>query len=254
MKKNNIILKIFGILVGISSILAAYYAYQGLNFQKKQIIKESLPFFKYRFSEESNTFIVESDEDVSIHSIEWFLPYTDKTYKSFIKNSNTITINEIINVLWFSMVDRKILILSPEFQSNSYGFIKCEILSSFDEYQIADDKNPGFPIAVRITYTRKGESFKYFSDLLLIREFEDLTPQILSINANNVNENMLKVYLKNGTEKLDKILNQYSYSKDQNYLDEDGNCTRSEKFFKDYFYNKKDEEEFKSEMKKLLGE
>lgn len=255
------VLKIIGAwVVGLSSVAAAVFGYysmtdsgEGLKIQKEQIQREMTPFFKYRYSEENKAFVVEAEENVSINSIKWFFPYTDKTFYSFQKNSNSITIDEILSVIWFAAHERKILIPSPDFQTNSYGYFRCEILASFDEYNFGVEKDAGFPTAALIEYTRKGGNIKNILDLILIREFEDSTPQIRSIKT-SATENELKSYMKKGTERLGGVLNSNKYDEKQKYIDGDGKCTRSSKLFKEYFFNKEDEEEYKAEMKKFLGE
>lgn len=251
---------IWVVAVGVASIAAAIYAYDGLFYSRKGlelqtslIQKELLPFFKYSYSESQQSFLIETEEDVSIHSTQWFFPYTDKTFYSIPKNSNSITIDEILSVIWLAANERKTLIPSPDFQTNSYGYFRCEILASFDEYNSGVEKDAGFPMAVLIEYTRKGENVKKIFDLILIREFEDSTPQIRSIKS-SATENELKSYMKKGTERLGGILNSNKYDGNQKYIDDNGKCTRFVKAFKQYFFNKKDEEEFNNEMKKLLGE
>ena len=245
----KILIGLFTIIATIAACYGAKYAYQGLKLQKNQIQKESLSFFRYKYSEENDAFVVETEQNVSIHSVQWFFPYTDKTFYSFPKNSNSLTIDEILSIVWFAANERKTLIPSPDFQTNSYGYFRCEILASFDEYNFGVEKDAGFPVAVFIEYTRKGENVKRVLDLILIREFEDPTPQIRSIKT-NATENELKSYMKKGTERLNGILNSNKYDENQKYIDDKGKCTRSVKAFKQYFFNKEDEEEYKNEMKK----
>ncbi|MFH1661902.1 MAG: hypothetical protein ABIA02_02300 [Candidatus Falkowbacteria bacterium] len=251
-------LKIFGsIFVGLSSILAAWFAYNALNIskqsldlQEQQVAKNATPFFKYRYSEENKAFVVESEEDVSIHSITWFLPYTEKKINTFTKNSNILKIEEIVFNLEWAIHERKILL----FNTKSFGYIKCNILASFDEYQINNEKNHGFPVATLINYTRKGDSIKEYLDLLIINEFEDITPQICSVNYSkkSATKEELDLFIKKGVEKLDKILSHNPFNENYKYLDDEDNCTNSSKKYGSYFFNKADEEAEKEEMKRFL--
>lgn len=244
----------FIIILTIGSIIIAAVSFRADEvYRNKERIVNSSPFFKYSFSESQQSFLIETEEDVNINSTQWFFPYTDKTFYSIPKNSNSITIDEILSVIWLATNKRKVLIPSPDLQTNSYGYFRCEILSSFDEYNSGIEKDAGFPATVLIEYFRKGESVNRVLDLILIREFEDPTPQIRSIKT-NATENELKEYMKKGMERLNGILNSNKYDENQKYIDGDGKCTRSSKLFKEYFFNKEDEEEFKNEMKKLLGE
>ena len=246
------------LLVGLSSILAAWFSYdaliysqQGLNLQKNQILKESLPFFKYRYSEENKAFVVEADSDVIIHAIQWFLPNSVKTFNGFTKYSSSLTIDEIISKIWNILSERRILILPPDLDANTAGYIRCNILAMFDEYNSAVETSTGFPLGVLIEYTRKGGNKSYFGDIVLVKNFEDVIPQIQIVKT-NFTENDLKVYMKKGVEQFDKILPIYPYTQNEVYVDSTGRCGRRSEAYKTYFFNEADFKANKEEMQKLM--
>lgn len=229
------------VLVGLSSILAAWYAYQGLALQKSQILKESLPFFKYRYSEENRAFVVEAEENVSTHSIQWFFPVSERSFDGFTKNSNQLTIDEITFQIWSALLDRKIYIPSPDSQANTGGYIRCSILSLFDEYHFTTETDTGFPLGVLIEYTRKGGTISYFWDVILLKSFDSATPQI-KVAKTYVTEADMKIYMKKGAERLDGILPIYPYDQNRKYI-ENNKCTQTSTFWKKYFFDETDREE-----------
>jgi hypothetical protein len=233
----------YTVIIGVATIAAAVYAYQGVTIQKNQIERESSPFFKYRYSESDQSFLIESEDDVSIHSIQWFFPYLDIGSFTHTKNSNLIKIDEIFFILRDALLLNDILIPPPDNHKNSYGYLRCELLPAFD-YPSEIDTNPGFPVAVIIEYTRKGEAARRIYDLLSLTEFEDLKPQIRSINQSNNDVSSLNTYMKNGYERLQKILDIYRYDENKIYVDEDNKCTSGTKTFYIHFFNKEDKEEW----------
>ena len=245
---GKIIISVLGVLAGISSILAAIYSQQSLELQKNQILKESLPFFKYRYSEDNKAFVVEADTDVNIHSIQWFLPNSDKKFYALTKYSNSLTIDEIISKVWLMLTERGKNIPPPDWSPSTSGYIRCNILAEFNEYNSAVETDTGFPLGILIEYTRKGGKKSYFTNIILIKNFGDIIPQI-QIPKTGITQNDIYDYMERGAQKFDKILPIYPYAENGIYIDNTGRCDRTIETFKTYFFKETDFKAFKENLK-----
>lgn len=201
--------------------------YRIFSLEKSSALKEEAPFLSYAFDEDHQAFVINTEEDVSVLSVRWFFPYTNDSFREYQKNSNSLTIAEIISNLHLSLFDRQIFI-----PSHAADYLRCEILNRFDEGQAEMEENNGFLIAAETHYLRKGENSTAVLDILLINEFEDIAPQIRLIYRNPTEES-LEEYMKKGNERLNEILDiAPSYNPKENYRGDFGVCSSSSKFFK----------------------
>ena len=233
------------IILTITGIVIAIVAFQNdKNYRIEESQLSKTPFFKYIYSEENEAFVVEAEEDVSIHSIEWFFPNSEKSFDGYLKNSNQLTIDEIISKIWHALIDRKIYIHSPDSRTNTKDYIRCSILAIFDEYNSGIETDTGFPLGVLIEYTRKGGKLSQFLDIVLIKEFDSATPEVKQVKSDKVlTEDNIKAYMRKGVERLNAIIPIYPYDENKNYM-ENGKCTQTSTSWRTYFFNKEDAEAF----------
>jgi len=117
------------ICLTIIGIRIAYIAFQSdKDYRMEESRLNEISFFKYIYSEENEAFVVETEEDVSIHSIEWFFPDSEKSFDGYLKNSNQLTIDEIISKIWHALDEPKFLTILSIKIKKSLGLIS---ISSF---------------------------------------------------------------------------------------------------------------------------
>src|SRR3989344_4138372 len=142
-------------------------------------------------------------------------------------------------MVWSAFNARGINLSPPEHSASIANYLKCDFLSTFDDYNSGVEKNAGFPVGTLIWYSRKGEESTAVINLLLVNDFEDKTPQIWLI-AENATEQELKDYMKLGTERFAGILKTHSYDENRIYANPDGTCNQSDEKFIQHFFEEKD--------------
>lgn len=228
----SLFMKIFKLVLEIAVVIIVIWtlviSYQHLGFDKQVT-------FAYFFSEETNSFIVESSENASIHSVKWHIPQVDGWYEKH-KNSRSLSIDELLFAVWTALRDKNIFIPPPDFNESTYGYLRCEILQAFDNYNSNTEFNFGFLAGVEIDYTPKGDSYGSTTDIVLITEFEDSIPQIRVIDT-SVSREDLKKYMERGAARLNEILLKYSYDQNKTYIDTSGLCSNYSGAYTKHFFD-----------------
>lgn len=232
----SVTLIILGLVGTIAGVIAAYYSLKSYDIIEEDANMQLIPFFEYRFDEEKDAFIVESEDNKRIRKIKWLFSFSTTTSNYGARGipNNSLTTEKIFDVIWFLLLEKRILLHNPSNNEATRGYIKCEILHNYFEANNVIEGNPGLPLGVIIEYNLKGEEgYKRTVDLLLIRNTKDESPQV-SIFKPNASDNEITEFMRKGGEHLIKAIETREFNEGKKYLDEDGKCTSNIETFERY--------------------